>query len=538
MASDPGGLDSELRRKLAELSWDFEEWLRTSNKDEKLRSMGNTSRPRWTFPDLDGLRDYRDVVLLPELAAMEVNTGAKRPEPGGNLVLTAGMTPQPLLLSVAWWRPGRLLIAPSAGRESHLSPRRGSLHVAKWVADVVQESPLALGMTESPQVEILEEGLHPTDPASALGTLRSWLRELGVTDPAVTRLDITGGKKTMSATAFALASELGIQATYLDGTYSPVANIPRPGSMEVCKLPDPREALGLARAKEARDLYRHASFGAASQALRGAVEAMEQWGSPEDTRRYHRAALVAAACQLWASADYGGALSHFKEAGEKPPYAVKRLGATWGAWYRAEDPGGLAGALRGKHEELAIYLVDAWRHVERWHERQPRDAFLRWYGLGEYALEALLVKLRRAGNLKVDAGDAGLESRIKGSKLVHLLGGVGRMAELFRSGLLDCTWRPRGSGEDCLVEIRLSAPPTLDGLDFWLEEVNRNLRNACAHKLAMVSAEKALEASRASRSMILSCVAAFPGPGGLAGKTERWFGSSAFQPPDLGRILE
>ena len=525
---------------LAALTDEFDDWA-------DKREGGRDEAPPWARMDKESVEQYAAQVLPLEIQAME-GRQEDRPKHGQNLVLTVGTSPQPLLVSIAWWRPARILLAPSAEvMGAHRMP--GTVQQARWIMETVCADPGRFGLVSDFQVHILEGGLPPTDPAAALLVLRDWLQSMNL-DFSRTHLDITGGKKTMSATAFALASELGLSATYLDGEYRASVGFPQPGTLACRHLPDPQRVLGLARLRTGRSHYQDHQYKTAAADLQAAAQALEAWGRPEDAQRLKRASSLATACQAWADARYDEAWELFERSHQHAPLPVGELGPMWTNLKR-DKAAALAGNLRGMDRPLALYLVDAWRHIQRWHARQPRDAYLRWYGLGEYAMEALLVRLREDENALIldiatvdDERRAKFYKKTRRSGLVRLLGGARNMVALLGGSEITCTWRnmrteqnDKKTEQSVRVDLLLSTPLQGPGMDFYQNDQNRNLRNACAHKLAAVSVEDASKAGEASKSMIQACIAAFPNSEITREQVAGWFESDAFKPPSWDTIL-
>jgi hypothetical protein len=80
-------------------------------------------------------------------------------------------------------------------------------------------------------------------------------------------VDVTGGKKIMSATAAQIAWELKCPLCYIDGGYDPIARRPAPGTERVILLPNPSKQQARHRRARALDLYKDGHFGRAREAL-------------------------------------------------------------------------------------------------------------------------------------------------------------------------------------------------------------------------------------------------------------------------------
>jgi hypothetical protein len=329
------------------------------------------------------------------------------------LLLTVGYSPEPLLLTVAFHAPRKvvLLVATSLLAADQREDSYESRLAVLW--DSCREE-----LGQPAYAEIARNEVRDSASAffQAVRKIVEEQRSLGSSPRLL--LDITGAKKTMVAGAFLAAGYLDVAVSYVDfDSYDILLRRPDPGSSSPCTLVHP---IGLFRLREEARLaaaFDHRRFGEAAELATELAKAIDQpevravLGAEEAARRQERYLAVAAtarACDRWSSGFFRDAKEAFGEAGWFPvPPTVRLLEATW--------PAGTAGRdeiIKSLAEErvfadpstaLAYFLdVLVWTDEERLATR-PRGAFLYLYGAVEsvasYVFDAVS---RRPEGLEVE----------------------------------------------------------------------------------------------------------------------------------------
>lgn len=107
--------------------------------------------------------------------------------------------------------------------------------------------------------------MRPGGPAFDLRLIKARLDQAAIAGrrPPTAVIDITGGKKVMSAAAALAAWQLDLQLCYLDGTWSPRLRQHVPGKDQLLMLPNPAALFGDQEMDRARALFDSGSFDAA-----------------------------------------------------------------------------------------------------------------------------------------------------------------------------------------------------------------------------------------------------------------------------------
>lgn len=410
-----------------------------------------TSAPAWA-----NVRDparWLEEASLAELQHLVDRPGenGRRPE-GGLLVLVAGTSPQPCLLSAMWRRPSRVLVAASDDG------------VGQDFAGRLEEALRALPSAP----EVLPRVDFPSaDPVAAFEKIRARLvahhRE-HPEDRGRTTIDITGGKKPMVSAAFFLAAWRDIPAVYVDSDYDPAARMPPPCTAEMRELGNPGVALGLFAVREARRLWEAHTYQAADEML---AVAQRQRQEP----KLGDARLIARGVLLWEELQYDRAVA---EAPRKAvPEAVRYLADRWAAVRKsAREPRDWQGELRNRPWHLLLHLVDVVHWVRR-RDRDHRARYLRLFAAGEVAIELALATGWQAGGITAPPGVTGSFS--KAWPIIRAAEGGG--SRLLATGELT----DRTAGPWRTAALQEAAP--------WTEPELRDRRNAAAHGLAIVEPE-------------------------------------------------
>jgi hypothetical protein len=145
------------------------------------------------------------------------------------LISVTGFSPRTTILAFKVLRPRRLVVIPSENA-------RGSINtIARYV----------VGEGGLQQADFSQRPCVPTNPLSIYNVVKDELELLERQDgQAISYIDITGGRKVMSATAALAAWQLDLGLCYLDGEYDPELRQAVPGSDRLLLLDNPTSLFG------------------------------------------------------------------------------------------------------------------------------------------------------------------------------------------------------------------------------------------------------------------------------------------------------
>lgn len=196
---------------------------------------------------IEQARRYRFEQLVPEaLRRIAQRLAAEPPESVDLLVSLSGFSPETTIFAAAFLQPKALLVL-----QSH-SARDGIDHIMNH-----------LGMRSS-QVDV--QRVDPLDPVDLYERIRKAVEDYKrfntVSHPNVI-IDITGGKKSMSAGAALAAAQLDSRMCYIDGDFNPDIRQPEPETERLEMLDNPTKLFGDREMESAELELRHGTFGAA-----------------------------------------------------------------------------------------------------------------------------------------------------------------------------------------------------------------------------------------------------------------------------------
>jgi CRISPR-associated protein (TIGR02710 family) len=192
-------------------------------------------------------RRYRLEVLIPEaLRRIENDERYRQEEPVDLLVSLSGFSPETTIFAAAFLRPKDLLVLVSN------TARGGTEYIREHVA--------------LPPSRIEVRRVDPLRPVDLYERIRDAVEDLkrldGIANPKVV-IDITGGKKSMSAGAALAAAQLDSRMCYIDGDYIPEIRQPEPGTERLEILDNPTKLFGDHQMHSAEVEFRHGAFDAA-----------------------------------------------------------------------------------------------------------------------------------------------------------------------------------------------------------------------------------------------------------------------------------
>jgi CRISPR-associated protein (TIGR02710 family) len=165
---------------------------------------------------------YTDVVE----AAKKNSINVERP-PVDLLVSLSGFSPETTLLAYELVQPTRLLVISSENTRQKINVIYEMLHGKLSPADI------------EPRY------VNPVDPIEIYDLVKRAIYAKGPEQaPLAAIIDITGGKKVMSAGAALAASQLDLPMCYIDSDFDPEMRQARPGSERLRVLPNPTKLFG------------------------------------------------------------------------------------------------------------------------------------------------------------------------------------------------------------------------------------------------------------------------------------------------------
>ncbi|MCK6505022.1 hypothetical protein L6R53_16760 [Myxococcota bacterium] len=458
-----------------EITADFDAWL------ERVQAI---ERPSWAADDASYLTPGADGKSA--LEAEKEDTLGKLPEVsrsarGGTLVISVGSRLQPALLSVAVHEPACLVLAISDTPVGCAQADKLATLLPRHIKDVRRAE------------------YDPTDPIAAWERIAAALDQALRPDRPIV-FDITGGKKSMAAAAFFLAVERQVPSVYLDGEdYSAELGRPRPGTLGFAHLSDPAAGLALTRHKHIQAHWSSRAFAAAAAEAEEVAEHLKR----EDRLRHHafayqRAATYARAAHAWSQGRYDLCAALLEKVDEQPHASISELCREWPD---LSATGNLDEALCRRPSLLWRYLADAWRWLT-WQEEviDPRLAFLRYFALGEFAMEGLLAAAL-AGGSELEESPGLSKSTRKNLKRTRD-DGVWRFHDGRRLALLlGCNDK-----SDPDLGFQLKNWSGLPEANPWHDDARgwRSLRNKCAHNVGEATPEHIKEIRLCCRELLVA----------------------------------
>jgi CRISPR-associated protein (TIGR02710 family) len=119
--------------------------------------------------------------------------------------------------------------------------------------------------------QITKRLCQASDPVDIYRVIKESIDEAAITlerDEGIDYIDITGGKKVMSAAAALVAWQLGLNICYTDSRFDKLTRTPFPGSEEFKQLGNPLEIFGEQEIKVATELFNGGNHTAAAEQFR------------------------------------------------------------------------------------------------------------------------------------------------------------------------------------------------------------------------------------------------------------------------------
>ena len=274
------------------------------------------------WKELEGpeAKKFLDETVFPLVMAKVVPEERARHGLGGNedrypfMILTLGMSPQPLVLSLLVWRPRKVLLLVTAE----------SRRFVEWVRRHTEPDLAWEG------VDVREVG--DGDPARLYQEIMEAYERWG--RPGRGAIDITGGKKGMVAAAAQTSTILGFDVLYVDARYLPDKRLPEPGTEYLTVLPNPLSVMGEIELSQAVALADNYEYRGAADILEGLANRVPGTAS----LYYEVLGLICRAYQAWDALDLASAGRQMAEARRKLRQHGREGGVRQLAALAAKDP--------------------------------------------------------------------------------------------------------------------------------------------------------------------------------------------------------
>ena len=205
------------------------------------------------------------------------------------LILTVGLSPEPLILSILATKPKRvgLLYTPET---------------EKFLPRIQKETALTLDQLDKRKID----GSNIIEMYEAImGLYTDW------GSPSNVAVDITGGKKSMVSGAAMAGAVLGADIYYVDTNhFNRELGKPEPGSEYLSLLDNPYTVLGDLEVEKAKDLYDRYDYAGAQRIFN---QLNEQVGNPSQAKVYEAYGLLCAAYEAGDNLDISSAKENLQQ---------------------------------------------------------------------------------------------------------------------------------------------------------------------------------------------------------------------------------
>ena len=206
------------------------------------------------------------------------------------LVSLMGFSPETTVICAAIVRPKRLIVVYGHADDENEKKK------AEFSYNTAVEYLKKNGILQPAQIH--HRTIDPLDPLDIYDVIRGEIANASTIDDNKTALvDITGGKKVMSATAGQAAWETRLPLCYIDGKFDPLLRRPWPGTERVIKLLNPSKQEQIMMRRDAFEYYKRRNYPLA-------VESFDQCrANLEDNRLDELATLLCRAYNRWTDLD-------------------------------------------------------------------------------------------------------------------------------------------------------------------------------------------------------------------------------------------
>ncbi|GIG10779.1 hypothetical protein [Catellatospora coxensis] len=197
------------------------------NKRQRMRRIFRGEEPYGEGTAADQANRYRLEVIYPDAVESARRNSADVARPEVDLLISlSGFSPETTLLAYELLQPERLLIISSENTRAKVDL------IYEKLRDRLTISNLELRYCD------------PVDPIDIYEIVKGAVRRRPGEPPRRAIIDITGGKKVMSAGAALAAAQLDLAMCYIDSDFDPEMRQALPGSERLCVLPNPTALFG------------------------------------------------------------------------------------------------------------------------------------------------------------------------------------------------------------------------------------------------------------------------------------------------------
>jgi CRISPR-associated protein (TIGR02710 family) len=232
-----------------------------SGLEQKLEYMRRIFRGEVTYGEGSSTEQasrYRIEVMYDEIiAAALANPSDPVPEVD-TLVSLSGFSPETTLLAFELVRPRRLTIVSSENVSDKLDVIIEKLH----------------GRLKPSQIH--HQFCDPADPLGIYDIVKKAVRPPSGDGAVSAMIDITGGKKVMSASAALAASQLDLQMCYVNGDFDAEMRVAVPGTERLKVLVNPTSLFGDQDMRAAKEMFRSGVYAGAKVRFAELSESMSE----------------------------------------------------------------------------------------------------------------------------------------------------------------------------------------------------------------------------------------------------------------------
>jgi hypothetical protein len=231
--------------------------------DERLNTWLEMVRAARSETDREAALNCYFATVLPEVIDgldLHAQHHELRGEKFHTLISLMGFSPETTVICAAVVRPQRLfVIYGAADNEEERRKVQLSFRIAHQFLTTH-------GILDAAQIHHQE--INPIDPIEIYAAIRTAIDQTpAINDSTSALVDITGGKKVMSATAGQSAWEARLPLCYVEGEYEPTLRRPWPGTEIVMKLQNPSQQEQLQMRIDALNLYSNRNYPLAAEAF-------------------------------------------------------------------------------------------------------------------------------------------------------------------------------------------------------------------------------------------------------------------------------
>ena len=227
-----------------------------SSFEEKVDHMKSIFRGEVTYGEgkpSEQAKAYLEKEMFDEIIARARKKSEVSEEKVDFLISLSGFSPATTILATKILRPTRLLVITSADARTSIDT------IGKHLLGE-EEGMIRLS-------DFSHKNCEPSDPLSIYEIIKGQLNDIeqnGGTGQINAYLDITGGKKVMSATAALAAWQLDLPLIYIDSEFDPEIRQPKPGTERALRLDNPTTIFGEQELNTALSIFDNGAFEAAA----------------------------------------------------------------------------------------------------------------------------------------------------------------------------------------------------------------------------------------------------------------------------------